>query len=80
MQTEFNINPVSSAITCDSNNLYIGDNAGILWVFKVNRLNRDMNRALNWAFNATSPIVGGIQVKNGVVYIGTNDGILFAVH
>ena len=76
--TSFNINPVSSAITCAGDYLYIGDDAGILWVFKISKLHKNINQCLEWAFN-TSSAIGGIVVNNSIVYIGNNDGTFYAV-
>jgi len=79
--TSFNINPVSSAITCSGNYLYIGDDAGILWVFNINLLDYPLDGCLSWAFNATSPIVGNILVDNlGNVYVGNDNGDFYAVN
>ena len=79
--TGFNINPVSSAITCSGNYLYIGDDAGILWVFNINLLDSPLEDCLSWAFNATSPIVGNILVDNlGNVYVGNDNGDFYAVN
>ena len=76
--TSFNINPVSSAITCAGDYLYIGDDAGILWVFKISKLHKNINQCLEWAFN-TSSAIGGIVVNNSIVYIGNIDGTFYAV-
>ena len=67
------VNSVSSAIFAYNNLVYIGDSAGILWVFD------NTNSNIVWAFNATSPIVGGITVNNNIAYIGTEDGTFYAV-
>lgn len=76
---EFNINHVSSAMTFDDNNLYIGDDAGILWVIDTTGSPDDMEEYLYWAFNANSSIVGGIAVEDDVVYMGTEDGTFYAI-
>ena len=69
----YRVNAVSSAISAKNNSIYVGDNAGILWVFD------NTYHAISWAFNATSPIVGGIAVNNNIAYIGTEDGTFYAV-
>ena len=81
--TQFNVNPVSSAITCDGDYLYIGDDAGILWALKISSLNQSLEYCLEWAFNATSPITGGITVNHDgedvFIYIGTADGEFYVI-
>ena len=82
--TAFNINPVLSAMACDDEYLYIGDDAGILWVFDINLLNRPtIYQSLEWAFNTTGPIIGGISVdyedEYPVVYIGNSNGEFYKI-
>lgn len=78
--TNFPINPVSSAITYNNGCLYIGDNAGILWVFNTNNLNENIEDAVIWCFNATYPIVGEITVDgSNRVYIGNSNGEFFVI-
>ena len=79
--TRFNINPVSSAMTYSNGYLYMGDDAGILWVFNVNDLSKSkLKRAVSWCFNASYPIVGGITVDaSGKVYVGNNNGDFFVI-
>ena len=67
------INPVSSALTVGSDGyLYIGDDAGILWIINIVDLYYSWSSTVVWAYNATSPIYGEI-INNNVVYVGTND-------
>ncbi len=82
--TAFNINPVSSAMACDDGSLYIGDDAGILWAFEISSLSQiELYYSLEWAFNATSPITGGITVNHDgedtFIYIGTADGEFYVI-
>lgn len=79
--TTFNINSVSSAMCCDEDYLYLGDDAGILWVFDLMSFDIDsLEGSLCYAFNATSSIVGDILVDNsGVVYIGNSNGDFYAI-
>ena len=77
---DFQVNHVSSAMTAYNGMLYIGDDAGILWV--VNTAcseSATINNYLSWAFNTNSSIVGGIAVDNDIVYIGTEDGTFYAL-
>lgn len=80
-RTKFHINPVSSAMTYSNGNLYLGDDAGILWVFNVNYLKMpNLQQAVNWCYNASYPIVGEITVDNsGRVYLGNSNGDLFVI-
>lgn len=81
-KTEFNINPITSAITYYDDYLYIGDNNGILWVFDVDCLSLDELdvNSLCGAFNAGSAITGGITVNNnGNIYFGTADGCFYRI-
>lgn len=79
-KTDFNINPVTSAMTCYNGTLYIGDNNGILWAFNANMLDKNITQSLSWAFNAGSAIVGNIVFNNnGTVYIGTDDKHFYAI-
>ena len=74
-KTSFHINPISSAITYSNGHLYIGDDAGILWVFDVDNLGGRIGSAVSWCYNATYPITGGIFVDaSNAVYIGNENG------
>lgn len=77
---DFQVNHVSSAMVAYNGMLYIGDDAGILWVVDTTYGgSATINNYLSWAFNTNSSIVGGIAVDNEVVYIGTEDGIFYAL-
>lgn len=77
--TSFNINPVSAAMYCDEDYLYIGDDAGILWVFNTIDSSSSLKDSLEWAFNTNSTIVGGIIVEDDVVYVGNEDSAFYAI-
>ena len=67
------INPVSSALTVGNDGyLYIGDEAGILWIINIVDLYYSWSSTVVWAYNVTSSIYGEI-INNNVVYVGTND-------
>ena len=67
------INPVSSALRVGSDGyLYIGDDAGILWVFNSYYSHGNLVSTVLWAYNVTSPIFGELIINNNV-YVGTND-------
>ena len=70
------INTVSSALTVGTDGyLYIGDDAGILWVIN-NYFDEDVEEwkiNLIWAYNVSSEIYGVPIIVDDVVYIGTND-------
>ena len=69
------INPVSSALAVGSDGyLYIGDDAGVLWVMNIYYLGNVWKSTVVWAYNATSTIYGEI-INNNVVYVGTEDTI-----
>ena len=68
------INPVSSALTVGSDGyLYIGDDAGILWVINVFEEDSEWFGSIIWAYNVSSSIFGVPIIYNGIVYVGTND-------
>ena len=76
------VNPVLSELTVDSNGyLYVGDDAGILWVFNVYYDENIDDWMVNsvWAYNVSSTIYGTPVISNGVVYVGTID-IFYALN
>lgn len=67
------INPVSSALAVGSDGyLYIGDDAGILWVLNIYYSHGNLASTVLWVYNVTSPIFGELIINNNV-YVGTND-------
>ena len=67
------INPVSSALTVGSDGyLYIGDDAGILWVINIYYSSNKLKSTVVWAYNTTS-IIHGEVINNNIVYVGTED-------
>ena len=79
-KTTFNINPITSAMTYYDDQLYIGDNNGILWVFNVDNLNGNITTSLDWAFDAGSAITGSILVDSDyIVYMGNANGEFYAI-
>ncbi|PWB87547.1 PQQ-binding-like beta-propeller repeat protein [Methanobrevibacter thaueri] len=76
----FQVNHVSSAMAAYDGMLYIGDDAGILWVVDTTcGESATINNYLSWAFNTNSSIVGGIAINNDFVYIGTENGMFYAL-
>ena len=70
----YKVNPVSSALTVgDDGILYVGDDAGILWVFNITPKQIGWKKELLWAYNFTSMIQGGFLLNNNIIYLGTND-------
>ena len=66
------INPVSSALTVGSDGyLYIGDDAGILWVIN-SYYSLWWRSSVVWAYNTTTTIHGEV-INNNIVYVGTED-------
>ena len=67
------INPVSSALAVGSDGyLYIGDDAGILWVIDIYYSLNKWRSTVVWAYNTTSTIHGEV-INNNMVYVGTED-------
>ncbi len=67
------INTVSSALAVGSDGyLYIGDDAGILWVLNIYYSHGNLVSTVVWAYNVTSPIFGELIINNNV-YVGTED-------
>jgi len=71
----YQFNPVSSALAVGNDgNLYIGDDAGIFWVicpYTYDYFN--WYAEITYTYNASSPILGTPLIKNGVIYIGTDN-------
>lgn len=78
-KTTFNINPITSAMTYYDDQLYIGDNNGILWVFNVDNLNGGLT-GLDLAFDTGSAITGSIFVDSDyTIYLGNANGKFYAI-
>ena len=73
----YKLNHVSSALSIGTNNiLYVGDDAGILWAFRVIKMGSFWRTQLLWAFDASSTIHGTPVISGNNVYIGTEDNEL----
>ena len=67
------INSVSSALTVGNDGyLYIGDDAGILWIIHIYYSLNKWRSTVVWAYNTTSTIYGEV-INNNIVYVGTED-------
>ncbi len=70
----YKVNQVSSALSIGTNNiLYVGDDAGILWAFRVIKMGNIWKTQLLWAFDASSTIHGTPVISGNNIYIGTED-------
>ncbi len=77
---DFHVNHVSSAMVAYDGLLYLGDDAGLLWVIDTTcGDSATIDDYLVWAFDTNSSIVGGMLVEDDYVYIGTEDGTFYAL-
>lgn len=77
---DFHVNHVSSALALNNNILYIGDDEGKLWVVDTTCGEEStINSYLLWGFNTNSSIVGNILVYEDIVYVGTENGMFYAL-
>ena len=68
------INSVSSALTVgDDGLLYVGDDAGILWVLNIYKSFGSWGHDLVWAYNVSSPVFALPILNDNIVYIGTGN-------
>lgn len=65
----FQLNPTSSNIVSIDGVLYIGDDAGILWVIDASL----QDNPILWAYDAGAGILGTPVIADGVVYVGNNE-------
>lgn len=69
--------PIGASVTATpverENIAYLGDSAGMVHAFK-------MDRELVWSFKAGGHLDGGVAVRDRVLFAGTSDNILYAIN
>jgi len=72
-ETRINARLRSAAVT-DGTHVYVGDEAGTVHALSVN------TGAQAWTVETDGAIYSELAIQDGVLYVGSNDGYLYAIH